>query len=156
MDYFAHGFWSYILFHWMKKPWRAIAFGLLPDTGSWFIYMIYRIATFENIGQFSIEHIPDWVYTLYNISHSLFVAFAAIFAVYLIRKKLPVYMLAWPAAIVMDLFTHSREFLPTPFLWPISAWRFPGISWGNGYFMIGNYIAIALCFAYIFLIKKKK
>lgn len=156
MDYFAHGFWSYILFHWTKKPHYAVLFGLVPDTFSWFIYMVYSLFKFESFGKPALEKIPDWVFTLYNISHSLIIAITAILIVLLVMKKFPVYMLAWPLSIVTDVFTHTREFLPTPFLWPISVWKFPGISWGNGWFMIANYIAITLSLAYIILKKKKK
>lgn len=156
MDYFAHGFWSYILFHWIKNPWRAVAFGLLPDTASWFIYFLYRLILSEGFGEFSLNGIPGWVFSLYNVSHSLILAVIAITLVSLYLKKFPVYMLAWPIAIIIDIFTHTREFLPTPFLWPLSTWTFPGISWGNGWFVLVNYTLITLALAYIIIKKRHK
>lgn len=156
MDYLAHGLWSYILFHWMKKPWKAVLFGLLPDTLSWFIYAVYSLFRFESLGNPHLQEIPDWVFILYNISHSMLIAIIAITIVFLILRKFPVYMLTWPIAITMDVFTHTREFLPTPFLWPLSTWKFPGTSWGNGWFMLANYILIISAFIYLFKFQKKK
>ena len=102
-----------------------------------------------------LDNIPDWVFTLYGISHSLILAALVILAIFLIRKKVPIYIYAWPIAILMDIPTHSREFLPTPFLWPLSDWQFPGISWGNGWFMLVNYILIIAAFIYISIKNKK-
>ena len=39
-------------------------------------------------------------------------------------------MLAWPAHIILDLFTHSIEFFPTPIFWPWGATWAPGPFWG--------------------------
>ncbi|PIN74380.1 hypothetical protein COV20_00455 [Candidatus Woesearchaeota archaeon CG10_big_fil_rev_8_21_14_0_10_45_16] len=142
MDYFAHGFWSYIVFHWTKRPWLAVLFGLLPDTLSWAVYFFYRLIFQEGFGKPMLEKIPDWVYMLYNISHSLIVCTVVLTVVFLIYKKWIYEMLAWPLAIIVDVFTHTRDFLPTPFLWPLSTYVFDGISWGTRGFMITNYVLI--------------
>lgn len=153
MDYFAHGIWSLIFFNKTKKPWIAVLFGLLPDTLSWFIYMIYRLFTEGFGGKPDVLAIPNWMWTLYGISHSLFVAFSVIGIIYLIAhfyfKKKPIYIWAWPIAILMDIPTHSRDFLPTPFLWPFFEWYFPGISWGQTWFMITNWGIITLILIYL-------
>ncbi|PIZ50989.1 hypothetical protein COY27_05020 [Candidatus Woesearchaeota archaeon CG_4_10_14_0_2_um_filter_33_13] len=151
MDYFAHGFWSYLLFNKSKRPLLAVLFGLLPDTLSWAIYFVYNLF---NGTQFGLSSIPVWVFTLYGISHSLFVAGVAILIIFIIFKKVPIYILAWPIAILMDIPTHSREFLPTPFLWPISDWYFPGFSWGTKWFMITNWFLIVLGLLYLLLERK--
>lgn len=152
MDYLAHGLWSYILFHWIKKPWKAIFFGLLPDNLSWAVFFFYNlIYNGFGFGAPVLDNIPDWVFVLYNISHSLIIAFSAIAFSWMLHKKFPLVMLAWPTAIVMDLFSHKRSFLPTPFLWPISEWRFPGISWASLEFMVVNYALIIICLIYIYL-----
>lgn len=156
MDYVSHGFWSYIFFHRIKTPLLAVCFGLLPDTASWVIYGLYRVFTGGPYGKPVLSHIPDWTYALYNISHSLIVAVSVIFIVSIIARRLPVYMLAWPIAIVMDLLTHNRDFLPTPFLWPISDWKFPGISWGTWKFTVINYSLIAIAMTLIIVYKRKR
>ena len=155
MDYLAHGLWSYGLFHKLKQVKLAVLFGLLPDSMSWLIFAIYKLIVDRRLGEPDLNNIPDWTFTLYNIIHSLFVAGACILIVFLVLKKFPVYMISWPIAIVFDLFTHSRDFLSTPFLWPVSEWKFPGISWGNGWFMIGNYLVLLILFIYIFWKKRQ-
>jgi len=156
MDYFSHGLWSYIFFHRIKKPIYAVLFGLLPDTFSWGIYFFYRIFTGMEFGKPNLELTPDWVFTLYGVSHSLVVSLFVIGIVYLILKKVPIFMWAWPIAIVMDVITHTREFLPTPFLWPLSDWVFPGISWGTKWFMVTNLSLIIMALIWIKYRKKEK
>ena len=156
MDYLAHGLWSYIIFNKIKKVKYAIFFGLLPDNLSWVVYLIYTLATKGlHFGAPVVENIPGWVFTLYNISHSLIVASFFIIIFSFVLKKMITYMLAWPLAILMDVFSHTRDFLPTPFLWPLSEWRFNGISWASSGFMIVNYVLIISFLTYIFLKKKK-
>ena len=160
MDYLAHGFWSYIFFHRIKKPFYAVFFGLMPDNLSWVIYLFYRMIKMEYIpGPPQVDAIPQFFFTLYGISHSLIVFGFVAVIIYLIFKRIPVYIYAWPIAIIIDLLTHTREFLPTPFLWPISKWTFPGISWGDGTFLTINYTLIFICLLAIairhIIIKKK-
>jgi len=154
MDYVSHGFWSYIIFHRIPKPLYAVCFGLMPDTLSWFVYAVYRTATGGYLGKPMLGEVPAWAFLLYDISHSLVVAGAVILLIFALLRRVPIYVFAWPIAITMDVFTHSREFLPTPFLWPISEWRFPGISWGTWWFISLNYTAIAA--ALIFIIFKRR
>lgn len=157
MDYFAHGLWSYIIFHKTKVPWYAVLFGLIADSTSWLVYLVYNL-TFGGIrfGSPHLSVIPKWVFILYGISHSLFVCAGVMLIVYVFIKKVPIFMFAWPIAIVMDMLTHSREFLPTPFLWPFSNWYFPGISWGTPWFMITNYSLIVIGLVWIIVKKYRK
>lgn len=157
MDYFAHGIWSYIFFHWIKKPWKAVAFGLVPDTLSWVILFFYNLFLGNfHLGAPDAGVLPEWIFLLYDVSHSLFVSFLVIGLIWIVLKKFPIYALAWPLAITFDFLTHKREFLPTPFLWPVSDWKFDGIDWATPEFMIANYILIVICLSYIYLKKKGK
>jgi len=155
MDFIAHGLWSYIFFNRNKKWKYAIFFGLFPDLISWTIYLIYLLARGEVLGRPNPALIPSWVQQLYQISHSLFVVMLVFALAYLLYKKVPIYSWAWPIHIGLDIFSHSRTFLPTPFLWPISSWTFPGVSWGTPMFMIINYICIASAFSFILYRKQK-
>ena len=64
-------------------------------------------------------------------------------------------MLAWPMAILMDVISHTRDFLPTPFLWPLTDWKFDGVSWGSPKFMIINYVLITIGLIYVLLRKRE-
>jgi hypothetical protein len=103
--------------------------------------------------------------TLYHFSHSI-VIFAVLFAlVWLWRryrfsrssesaaalgKQLtgrPYFeMTGWLLHVLLDIPTHSAEFYPTLFLWPLSGFHFDGNSWGNLPFMIGNYLCLLAAF----------
>ena len=63
-------------------------------------------------------------------------------------------MLAWPIHIVVDFFTHSIKFFPTPILWPISEYRFDGVPWSNPYVLGINFIVIFFIFFYRWRTKK--
>lgn len=150
MDYFAHGAWSYLAFYKRKKVWWAVFFGVLPDTISWVPFFIYRLVT-QSFGFSKPElvMVPDWVHLLYGFSHSIIICAAVFLIVYLVKGKVPYFMWSWPLLhILIDVPTHTREFLPTPFLWPISEWRFPGISWGTPWFMALNYTLLISFFVY--------
>ena len=156
MDYLAHGLWSYIVFHKIKKVWYAVFFGLLPDNLSWAVYLIYSLFTNGfNFGAPVVSEIPNWVFALYNVSHSLIVASFFIILFGFIYKKIIVYMLAWPMAILMDVISHTRDFLPTPFLWPLTDWKFDGVRWGSPKFMIINYVLITIGLIYVLLRKRE-
>jgi len=140
MDYLAHGVWSYNVFHRLRNPAWAVFFGVLPDTLCWVPYFVYKMLTGQRIlGPPRVDQIPDWVFTLYGLSHSAILAGIVVAALWFTVKPFPWYVLGWPLHIAIDVFTHRREFLPTPFLWPVSDWHFPGISWANPWFMAINY-----------------
>lgn len=155
MDYLAHGLWSFIAFHKTKRPKYAVYFGLLPDTFSWVIYFFYNVLV-GTVGRPDLLNIPHWAMTLYGLTHSLIIFFIVIAFVYLISRSVPIYVWAWLLHILIDIPTHSRTFLPTPFLWPVSLYAFPGISWGTPWFMVLNYVLLAAALTVIFLRKKFK
>lgn len=159
MDYLAHGLWSYIVFHKTKRPWKAIFFGVLPDTLSWLFYFFYVVFTGTLFSRPDPTHLPWWVDALYKATHNLILFGVILFILLLLFKswrKIPAFVYAYPLHIFIDIPTHSRTFLPTPFLWPLSDWKFPGISWGTPWFMVVNYVFIAGFLGYIFWKKKKK
>ena len=157
MDFFAHGFWSYIIFQHRSKRWFfPVLAGLIPDIISWLPFFFYRLFFGSGIGKPHLIALPGWVNVLYGIGHSLVTVAIVFLALYLILQKIPFFLYAWPLAIFMDVLTHTREFLPTPFLWPISNWPFPGINWGTKSFMLLNWSLICICLGYIYWKKKRR
>jgi len=148
MDYFAHILITYLVFHKTKRPWVAAAFGVLPDTLSWVPYMFYRMFTWQ-FAQPVWTETPAWVFTLYGISHSILLAGIVILAVYLILGRVPWFVFGYPFHILIDIPTHSADFLPTPFLWPISDYQFPGLAWSTPWFMVLTYVGIISGFAWL-------
>ena len=150
MDTLSHALWGKGLFGYRKYRWYSFLFGALPDLFSFGIYFIHSIffSSSPVMGRPTRSEIPEWVYSLYDIPHSLVIASIIIFIVYKINKEFAFPMLAWPAHIILDFFTHSIEFFPTPILWPISDFKFDGIPWSNPIIFFTNVLLIFLLFIY--------
>ena len=93
---------------------------------------------------------PQYVHGLYNITHSLVVFFLVFILVSWLSKRFFWSMTAWAMHILIDIPTHSYNFFPTPFLWPISSYKVDGISWGTPWFMVVNYSAIVITYVIIY------
>jgi len=180
MDVFSHGLWAGAAYKAInknltkdnKKPlkaWLAALFGVFPDVFAFapmFVWIFWNLI----FGKLSFSDIPRPESTepapqdtlpifrlasvLYNISHSVFIFFVVFGVIFLIFRR-PVWELGgWFMHVVMDIPTHSYQFYPTPFLWPLSGWKFDGFSWGTPWFIIINYLAIIT--VYLLLFRKKK
>ena len=154
MDTLSHALWGKGLFGYRKYRWYSFLFGAVPDLFSFGIYFIHSIffSSSPLMGRPTRSEIPEWVYSLYDISHSLVIASIFIFIAYKINKEFAFPMLAWPAHIILDFFTHSIEFFPTPILWPISDFKFDGIPWSNPIVFFANVI----CIFFLFVYRRKK
>ena len=81
MDVFAHGLWSFAIFHKKRYAWLATFFGVLPDILSFGILMVINLVNGNfTRGKPSIGSLPDWLFGAYNLTHS-FVMFAAVFII---------------------------------------------------------------------------
>lgn len=152
VDTIAHALWSVIIFRNFDFGiglWLAIFLGIMPDLFSWTIYAIYSLFKGERFGVPNLKKIPKWAFTLYGITHSVFVVLLVFILIYLGFGTIPIFLWAWPLHVLIDIPTHSRKFLPTPFLWPLFDWKFPGISWGTPWIMILNWLLILFFLAKI-------
>ncbi len=175
MDIFSHGLWAGAAYKAankkLKKPLSvrlAILWGVFPDLISFaapFVWLAYGLV----FGGMSFSDLPRpdetepapsdslpifrLISLLYNVSHSI-IPFAVIFGVVFLVLRRPVWeMGGWLFHILIDIPTHSYRFYPTPFLWPLSDWKFDGFSWGTPWFIILNYTAIIIIY---FLLRRKK
>ena len=149
MDVVSHGLWGGLAFGRKSKKLFGLAliFGALPDLIP-FSFEFVRLLFGES---FRLTHpdlgmIPSYVYMLYNHTHSL-VVFGFIFLLtWAIIKKPFLPMAAWGLHILMDIPTHSLEFFPTPFLWPISDYKFNGMLWTSPAVFIPNIVALLVLY----------
>jgi hypothetical protein len=144
-------------FH-MHVGWTAF-FGVFPDL---FAFTIPFTLRFYNIlfsgnpvssffmnphreGERVVAGGFDLAHNLYQYSHSL-VIFTVVFVLVWAFYKRPRYeLLGWGLHILIDIPSHVLAFYPTPFLFPISDYRFPyGIQWSNYWYMVINYGALLL------------
>ena len=139
-------------------------FGVAPDFFAFtipFLIGIYNLLfnpAFE--GGFGGHHIEvngfDLAAYLYQFSHSLVIFILVFILVWVIYKRPRYELLGWALHILIDIPSHSAGFYPTPFLFPISDYKFLyGVSWANQIYMIINYSALLLVWGSIFFTKFK-
>ncbi|OGI65493.1 hypothetical protein A3A95_03195 [Candidatus Nomurabacteria bacterium RIFCSPLOWO2_01_FULL_39_18] len=147
----------------MHVGWTAF-FGVFPDLFAFTIPFVFRFyliifgkspaSSFFMRTEGGMGGAEDGLrvaHTLYQYSHSL-VIWAVVFTLVWIIFKRPRYeLLGWMLHILIDIPSHILTFYPTPFLFPISDYKFPyGIQWSNQWFMIINYAALLLIWGRIF------
>lgn len=163
MDFISHGLWGGIALGRSSRRsfWTALAFGVAPDVLSFGPVMVTGFVR-DGAGFLrGLGHppdaalIPDYVYGLYDVTHSL-VVFAAVFALaWLVRRRPILEMGAWGLHVTMDIFMHSDAFFPTPFLWPLWNVHVDGVPWGHPIVFFPNVALLALLYAWFFYRRKK-
>lgn len=58
-------------------------------------------------------------------------------------------MLGWWSHILIDVFTHSADFYPSPVFYPLTYWGFDGLAWNTPWFMGINYFLLVLLAALV-------
>ncbi|MBK7140455.1 MAG: hypothetical protein IPH75_00065 [bacterium] len=158
MDVLAHALWTNLAFSEAPLPVRgaAIALSVLPDLIPFTPTAVRQFfsARKDQSGNPKPRprpeemHFSRWAYRAYDVTHSLLV-FGAVFAAgWLWMGSVPWVLFGWLGHILVDIPTHTRAFFGTPIFWPISNYKFDGISWGERWFMRLNYGGIILMYAY--------
>jgi len=156
MDFFAHALWAYAAFRKQTLTKWAVVMSVMPDVLSFGIYMLTLFVT----GNFAFgkppEVIPDYVTFMYNITHSMFIAGMFGIFLYIRYRKYMLLVLGWVLHIGIDIFSHSEDFFPTHFLYPISNFNVSFIAWGNKWFMIANYTALLIVYGMLGIRRLRK
>lgn len=149
-DILSHGLWGGIIFRKRSSYWLAFIFGVLPDGLAFAPLVILRIMAGASVrGRPGLDAIPSWVYTIYSFTHSLIVAGVILSILLFVNKKVGIAAGAWVLHILMDIPVHTRDYFPTPFLFPLSEFTFDGVS--SIKFWAVNWIALMLVYIYSFL-----
>ncbi len=164
MDTFAHGLWAgaagIAAKRKLGRPIRlrwVLLWGVFPDL---FAFSIpFLLVTWHRLfGDASEprhlfssamrEALPPFLHpdVLYRWSHSLVIFCLVYGIVWYVSKGPALSILAWPLHVLMDIPSHRAGRYGTPFLWPISSYKFDGVSWGQRWFMVLNYSAITAAF----------
>lgn len=170
MDVLAHALWSNVLLKGIpptRYKTRAarwgMFFGVLPDLvsfGPLFVYYVWQLATgratYTAGPPVHLSGTPLFKYASvsYNFSHSLVIWLITLLIIWAVLKKFPWPFLAWGLHIGIDIFSHTKEFFATPFLFPISDFKVSVISWSDPVFMLVNYGLLLLI--YLFIISRLK
>ncbi len=163
MDIFSHGLYGGAAFGRKSKKnyWLALLFGMGPDLLAFGPFFLINFFKFESwfggkFGPPDPTTIPNFVHSVYNATHSLII-YALFFGLlwWLGKKSFAKLTLAWPLHILVDIPTHSAEFFPTPFLWPVSDFFIDGISWARPIIFIPNVIIILAIYIYWYIKNKR-
>ncbi len=169
MDILAHGLWTGLVLTAVaaRRPARPFATSLvlptlvlavLPDLlhllpmlawsltegPGWSTVWAYMVAV-----PGSEPASPAWIrlgtHHLHCIMHS--VVMAAVFTALLMlwRRRFWWPLLGWYGHILIDVFTHSADFYPSPLWYPISMRGFDGLAWNEPRWLVANYLLLALC-----------
>lgn len=147
-------------FH-MHPGWTGF-WGVFPDFFAFTIPFVIGLYKFAFKGaSFGRHHFSvggfDLAAYLYQFSHSLVIWFSVFILVWIMYKRPRYELFGWALHILIDIPSHAIGFYPTPFLFPISEYRFPyGVPWSNYWYMVINYSALLLVWGVIFLKKLKK
>lgn len=106
--------------------WAAFFFGVLPDLASLGIH--FSMDLFMGNGV-KWKGIPDFIFVLYDITHSLAGMTVCIGLLVWWKRALWLPAMAWPIHVLMDIPTHGSGRFITPIFWPFSEWGFAGWSW---------------------------
>jgi membrane-bound metal-dependent hydrolase YbcI (DUF457 family) len=154
MDIFAHALWSGVAGIVTRKKLkqrirlgRMVMWGVFPDLVVFTVPAAVKI--WRVLSGASKSLLPDgrgphfeWVFGLYNGTHSALVFAVCFGAVWLLVGKPALEMLGWALHILIDVFTH-RGFFAIQVLWPISSVHWNGARWENPWFLAANYAALA-------------
>ncbi|HEY1467749.1 MAG TPA: hypothetical protein VGF61_01810 [Candidatus Acidoferrum sp.] len=147
----------------LKRPihlgWVAL-WGVLPDLVVFTVPAVVRIWRFLTGASTSL--LPDgngphfdWVWGLYNGTHSALVFAVCFGAAWLFLRKPPLEMLGWALHILIDVFTH-RGIFAVKFLWPVSSVHFDGIRWETPSFLAANFAALASVYLLVWIYRVRK
>ena len=154
MDTLSHTLWGKALFGYKGFRFFPLLLGAAPDLIAFLPWMIIRIlnGTFfdRKFGEPPpLEIVPDWVFFMYDFSHSFVTGFLLVFLLYYFRKDyLWFAALAWPFHTVLDFPFHTKEFFPTKIFWPLSDFYIDGIPWSRPEVWFTNIILLALVLFY--------
>jgi hypothetical protein len=164
MDVLAHGLWTNLMYKALPVTrnnrritlW-GVFFGVLPDFISFtpiFVLFFYQLLSGRieaPNGRPDIDTFPLAGFTsqMYDYTHSLIIFLVVTGIVWLIRKQFPWALLGWGLHVGLDIISHSREFYPTPFLFPVSDLNVNGIPWAHPVFMAINYGLLLILYLWL-------
>ena len=86
--------------------------------------------------------VERWSHHLHCVAHSAIVAGVITLLLWAVRRSLWIPLLGWWSHIIIDVFTHSADYYPSPVLYPITERGFDGLAWNTPWFMVLNYSAL--------------
>lgn len=177
MDVFAHALWAGAGMILARRRWRipprvaalTVAMAVLPDIphvvpivgwslfgdGSTATVLDYAIASPDEVLA-APAYVDFWSHHLHCIMHSAVIAALVTALSWFMARRLWIPLLGWWSHIVIDVFTHSAEYFPSPVLYPFTRAGFDGIAWNTPGALIANYVGLALIYIALYATRLRK
>jgi len=164
VDIISHGLYGWAVFGSKNKKefWLSAGFGILPDLLAFWLPVAASVITMISWGSVALSkpgmphYEPSYVHAIYNVTHSLIIRAVVFWALWLIFKKPVKATFARLLHILIDIPTHSIAFFATPFLWPLSNYKFDGIPRSNKMIFMPNLAILGIIYSIYFRKKYKK
>jgi len=165
MDILAHALWAAVGTTVAARRFRVgrrtaaatVALAVLPDVlhalpiAAWVVFgegtaaalVDYAVATMgtEPALPATVAAVTDHIHC---VTHSAVVASALTLLTWMATRTLWIPLLGWWCHIVIDVFTHSSQFYPSPVLYPFTMRGFDGLAWNTPWFIAVNYASLAV------------
>lgn len=86
---------------------------------------------------------------LHCVMHSAVIAGAVTLITRPLWRIVGIPLLGWWSHIVIDVFTHSQNFYPSPVLYPFTQRGFDGLAWNTPWFLVANYVVLGLVYGWL-------
>ena len=177
MDIFAHALWAGAATVLARRRWRisrrtaalTVAMAVMPDIPhlapivGWSVFGDGSMADMWNYANAVAGQLPSapqnvdtWSHTLHCVTHSAVVAGAVTVLSWLWRRNFWIPLAGWWSHIVIDVFTHSIDYFPSPVLYPFTQAGFDGIAWNTPWSLAVNYGALAATWLALHLSRKRR
>ncbi len=175
MDILAHGLWAGVGF--ASRRWSlsrrtmalTVAMAAMPD-----LVQLLPLAIWAPFSQDGFAAVRAYVHALpgfepvlpptvdllthhlHCLMHSAVVAGAVTVSLWGALRSFWIPLLGWWSHIVIDVFTHSAGFYPSPVLYPFTQRGLDGLAWNTPWFLAVNYIALAAATAWLVWTRRRR
>src|SRR3989344_7355738 len=97
MDILAHILWSWAMLRKCKQFWLVAIASVLPDLLAFGPH--FAASLMDNgfsFGAPELHSLPPYVFSSYNVTHSLVICALAFGLIYLLQHRIPLWLLGWP------------------------------------------------------------
>lgn len=170
MDVLAHSLWAGAGVLLARRRWTVtprtaaatVALAVAPDIPhllpilGWSVFGAGNAATVKGYAiavpgqEPAVPPGVEWLsHNLHCVTHSAIVTAVTTLLLWIWLRSLWVPLLGWWSHVVIDVFTHSVDYYPSPVLWPITRQGFDGVAWNTPLFMVLNYLALAATYLWL-------
>ncbi len=118
-------------------------------------FMTYTRALPERV-QALPESVELWSHHLHCIFHSGVIAMAVTLVAWRRSRVFWLPLAGWWSHILIDVFTHSDDFFPSPVLYPLTYRGFDGVAWNTPWFVVANYSTLALVWIWLLATRRER